>query len=398
MKSSGPSQADNAAVLLWRRLLEPAAAPLLEAAAECDTISAASLDRLRRQWPADLVAAAVELVRARRKAADKFPNASTLIADVVGVEQATSHLVAEHKARRFAAIGATDVIDLCCGIGGDAMNLARISQVTAFDRDPLKAWMTEQNARCETRIVDVTTIDCRRAVAHCDPSRRSARGRRHWRYEDYEPGPAFIEKLVLQSGAAAIKLGPGVDFDGLPNATEPEIELISEHGSLVQAVLWSGRLAIHHGQRTATMLPNEATLTGVPAPPPIGEMKAILLTVDPSVERAGLLNVLCDQLHVELIHPAAGLATSDKPISSPWVTSFELLAFMPWRPRRVQQWLREHRAGVVDVKTRGRVVDPDIVQRQLRGKGDEPFVVIILRLDRRVYALIARRLPNLAAE
>ncbi|MGB6164688.1 MAG: hypothetical protein WBF75_19385, partial [Pseudonocardiaceae bacterium] len=37
------------------------------------------------------------------------------------VEQASSEVIAEHRARRFA--GAVRVADLCCGIGGDLLAL-----------------------------------------------------------------------------------------------------------------------------------------------------------------------------------------------------------------------------------------------------------------------------------
>lgn len=64
---------------------------------------------------------------------------------------------------------------------------------------------------------------------------------------------------------------------------------------------------------------------------------------------------------------------------------------MPWIEKRVRAWLREHRAGVVEVKTRGRAVDPDALQNRLRGGGDEPYVVFVLRLGRAIEAIIARR-------
>ena len=84
---------------------------------------------LRKRFDAELVAAALDAVAGRRKAAVKFPGAVPPWGDPQAVEQATSGAVAACKARRFAGL---DIADLCCGMGGDAMALARV--------DPLEAW------------------------------------------------------------------------------------------------------------------------------------------------------------------------------------------------------------------------------------------------------------------
>ena len=60
-------------------------------AAACDPQDVASVGRLRKHADADRVGVALELVRARAKAVSKFPQqAQTILADVSGVEQATS--------------------------------------------------------------------------------------------------------------------------------------------------------------------------------------------------------------------------------------------------------------------------------------------------------------------
>ena len=100
---------------------------------------------------------------------------------------------------------------------------------------------------------------------------------------------------------------------------------------------------------------------------------------------------LSDQLAAPAIHPKLGLLSADEPIDSPWLTAFELQAHMPWREKRVRQWLRAHDAGLVEVKTRGRAVDPDPLQKRLRGRGNTSFTVFVLRWDRQRIAMIARR-------
>lgn len=80
----------------------------------------------------------------------------------------------------------SSVADLCCGIGGDAIALARAGiRVLAVDRDPVTAAVARENAEAlgltrlvEVREADVTEVD----VSGCDavfvdPARRGGRGR-----------------------------------------------------------------------------------------------------------------------------------------------------------------------------------------------------------------------------
>ncbi|NBC11043.1 MAG: class I SAM-dependent methyltransferase, partial [Planctomycetes bacterium] len=95
------------------------------------TAAQASLDdvavhaALRRLGRPELVRMAIELVTARRRAAGKLRHAGRIMADTAGVEQATGSDVARHKAGRFAELAPRRLVDLCCGIGGDAMALAQ---------------------------------------------------------------------------------------------------------------------------------------------------------------------------------------------------------------------------------------------------------------------------------
>ena len=378
----------------WQAILEDTHASLVRSAAGVDSSSPTEVERLRRGWSVDLVAAALQLVQARRKAAEKFGHAEQLLADTVGVEQATSLDVARHKAGRFAEHGVGRVLDLCSGIGGDAIALAEVADVLAVEVDPVRALMTRQNVMAMTghtpslAVADVTTLRVSGGVFHIDPSRRKG-VKRCRRIEDYQPGPAFYPHLIRQTQGGAIKLGPGVDLAALPPG---EVEFISRGGQLVQAVLWTGTMA--RRTRTATRVPGGHELTGQPGEPPIGPAGRYLFTVDPAVERAELLGELCDRLNLTAIHPSLGLLTADHVVDSPWLTPFQLIESMPWREGRVRGWLGAHGAGIVEVKTRGGAVNPDVVQRRLRGDGQQAFTVFILRHGRPIRVWITRRVSR----
>lgn len=387
---------DDQRLELWRALLQPEHSDLVEAAAAIDAHDAAALMRLRTRWPAELVQVAVELAEARRKAAEKFGEdvAARMVCAVSGIEQATSAAVARHKAQRFAALKPRRIVDLCCGIGGDAMALTQVAPTTAVDRSALRAWMAGRNAGCSTLVADATEADLTDAAVHIDPSRRSEHtGRRWMKYEHYQPGPAFLEQLVRSGHDVAIKLGPGVDIDALPLSDADELEFISECGTLVQAVLWTGRLAQHAGLRTATTLPHGAMFTGEPGLHiATDNFMKYVYTIDPAIERSGLLGAFVNETSLPALHPKVGLLTGGDLVDNPWLTAFEVVQVMPWRVGRVQRWLHEHRGGIVEVKTRGRVVNPDAMQRRLRGGGDRMYTVFVLRFDRSVCAIITNRL------
>jgi len=385
----------------WRRLVEPAAQPLLEHAAAIDPTDVSAVARLRRRWDKPLVDAALQLTAARRKAAGKFgERADRLVADPEGIEQASGATVARYKAQRLCEAEGGVVVDLACGIGGDAMGLVEAGVgVLAVDRDPLRAWMASRNAGCPAAATDVMSLALEGRLCHLDPSRRSEAGRSRSMQQSV-PAPEVIEVIRRQCAGLALKLSPAVDAAELPWAGE--LEFISDGGRLVQAVLWTRALAGvvpnggHHEpapSRRATRVNGEriTTLEGEPGPAPLGRMGRYLFTVEPAVERAGLMGSLCERHGIVSVHPSLGLLTGDEPVESDWLTGFELLAQMPWRLKHVRQWLRDNGGGLVEVKTRGRAVDPDRVQQQLRGDGDTPYTVFIMRWDQTRYALITRR-------
>lgn len=362
-------------------------ATLLQRIASLGEPAPADIARLRRDYEQGEVAAAIELIAARRRAGEKFGDrAARLIADREGVEMATSLAVGAHKARRFVDAGMREVADLCSGIGGDAMALSDGGlAVRAFDLDPVRAWMTAQNAGCGTECADVTARSFDGAAVHIDPARRTARGR-SWRLSELTPPIDAIERITRASSGAGVKLGPGLPRE---EGWAGELEFISEGGRLTNAVLWTGALDSGSARR-ATALPTGDTIAGPPDAPPIGALDTWLHTIDPSVERAQLLGALCARVGATMPHPQVGLITSGAPLDSPWLRPYELVEHTPWRERRVRDWLRAHDGGGVTIKTRGKAVDPDPLHRRLKGEGSTDYVVFVLRVGERVNAYITR--------
>jgi len=403
---------------IWHELLRPDHAPLVAAASSIDPHDAASIDRLRKGRSPEMVRAALMLTDARRNAAAKWPSetAGRLIADPQGVEMATSALAAAHKARRFVEVlgeGAL-VLDLCCGIGGDAMGLTAAGlKVLAIDKDDARSWMCAQNAGagCTRRACDVLDASLPDGPFHLDPSRRTESDtgevRRLFQIDDHWPGPSIWRTLIERHRDGAIKLGPGLDIEAvrrvLPPGVEHEIEIISERGRLTQAVLWVGRLARHaRGARTATLLHNHNPPTSLRAEaggcgePPGGPLRRYLIEADASIERAGLLLAAAHQTTMTTLAPGLGLLTGEAPAPGPLFSNFAVVATMPWIEKNARAWLKDHDSGIVEIKTRGRAIDPDHLQTSLRGPGSTRYTLFILRIGRSLDAIITLRVNQTA--
>lgn len=382
---------------IWAWAVSDDAAPLRDAVTP--GMGPGPLARLRGRWSAEQIAVVSELNAARDKARAKFPDrAGQLAADRPGVEMASSARAAAHKAARFVSVMGQDtaITDACCGIGGDAMAFADAGlTVLAIDTDPCRAWMAGHNARCPSRAADIRASRIGTPALHIDPARRNAQSRTR-QTDDFEPPLPDLLGLLGAAEAGALKLHPGVHADGLPPG---ELEIISESGRLTQAVLWTGRAAEH--ERRATLLAADGsthTLAGTPERPmettPVGPW---IHTFDPGVERADLAALLIESTGLGLVHPGTGLLAGERPCDSAWVRPFRVVEHMPWNFKGVRARLRDLDAGEVTVKTRGGLVDPDRLSRELRGRGERPLVLFAMRLGEQPIAIITERPEKVSA-
>src|SRR4051794_28806963 len=144
----------------FRRLLTPQGQSAVAAADGPDLTEASLLachQRLRKQYPEDIARAAVETVRLRRKAADKFSRADRMYFTREALEQSSGEAISRYRARRFGHF--KHIADLCCGIGGDLIGLSDVAHVTAVDADPLRLAMAAENVRAYQRANGVAFVD-----------------------------------------------------------------------------------------------------------------------------------------------------------------------------------------------------------------------------------------------
>ncbi|MFD2082224.1 hypothetical protein SAMN05421678_101553 [Actinopolymorpha cephalotaxi] len=410
---------------VFRALRGPAGQDLLaEAQAAYDERAAITLaTRLRRDHPADLVAAALTQAALRRRARTKFgADADRMFFTRDGLEQATTAGVAAHRAGRIAAVLGADeggpaggaaeraeparVADLCCGIGGDLLALARAGlAVTGFDRDPLTAEIARANladlanlatpagsgdpagrsvqAHARVEVADVTEVDrSPYAGVVADPARRSGRGR-VFDPADYSPPWSFVTDLL--TGTACVKTAPIIPHALIP--AEVEAEWVSEGREVKEAALWSGALrsrAEGSGEpvrRRATVLPAGTALTDAddPGDAPVSEPLGYLYEPDGAVIRAGLVTAVAPLVDGALVHPKIAYLTSARWVPTPFATAYRIEEVLPYDVKVLRRALRARDVGALTVKKRGVDVDPDVLRKRLAPRGSAAATLVVTR-------------------
>ncbi len=400
MPEAGSAAADGAADV--RALLTPEGAALMARLPAYDEATAlGTAERLRREGvPAGLAAAAMTQARLRARAAARLgPDAARTWLTQEGLEQATRRAVADRHAERFARLSLRSVADLCCGVGGDLLALARagLPRVVGVDRDPVTAAVARANAetfgvadRVQVRCEDVTTTSLVGLDAvFVDPARRGAHGRA-LDPRDWSPPFAFVLDAATRVDATGAKLAPGVPHAVLPAGAEAE--WVSDGGDVLECALWCGPLSTGVARR-ATLLPSGATLTGDGTrSAPAGPVGRYLVEPDGAVIRAGLVAEAAELVDGRLLDPTIAYVTTDAPPSTPFGSAYEVTDVLPFGVKRLRTLLRERGVGRVTVKKRGTAVTPEELRHQLRLTGDAEATVVLTRIAGEQSVLLVRPL------
>ncbi|WP_406442968.1 class I SAM-dependent methyltransferase [Streptomyces sp. NBC_01613] len=368
-------------------LLTPEGRALLDAVrgtAPADELAVAT--RLRRAHPAELVSAALGQARLRQRAAAKFgaEDAERMFFTPNGVEQSTRARVATYRAERLKAMGVASLADLCCGIGGDAIALARAGiRVLAVDRDPLTVAVARANADAlglaaliEVREADVMGVgtDGYDAV-FVDPARRGGRGR-IFDPEAYSPPLSWAVEAARKAPRAALKVAPGIPHEAVPG--EAEAEWISDGGDVKEAVLWFGT---EPGAVRATLLPGARTLLGKGLPDPqVRPVGRYLYEPDGAVIRAHLVAEVAEQLDGGLVDATIAYVTADELRPTPYATSYEITDQLPFNVKKLKALLRERGVGTLTVKKRGSAVEPEELRKKVKPQGPNAATVFLTRV------------------
>lgn len=397
-------------------LLTPEGLRLLDELGEIATTDAAAraVSRLRAAGHSpELVSAVVGQAHLRARARAKFEGfADRMLFTRAGLEQATRLPVAIHHARRLRAAHVQTVADLGCGIGGDALAFAGAGlSVHAVDADEVTAAIAAYNLAPFGDAVSVVHGQAEEQLPHerrqdaasssgdvdavwFDPARRTAGHRETQRVgaAQYSPPLEWVFDVAARM-PAGIKLGPGHDRDALP--ADAETQWVSDGGSVVELVVWTGRLARDGVRRSALVLRGD-DVHELTAPDDADDadaraLGAYLHEPDGAVIRARLIGDVARQLSGGMLDPHIAYITGDEAVTSPFVQSFRVRETLPAGTKALGAALRSRGIGTLEIKKRGVDVDPAALRRTLALRGDESATLILARVGTKRVAILADR-------
>jgi hypothetical protein len=395
---------------VFPQLLTPFGQDVLQAAValhpqEADYLSL--FTSMEKQYPAQLARAALETSIYRLKAAGKFPFADQLYFTREALEQASSYEIASYRAGRYRSF--SRIVDLGCSVGCDTLALAKIGGglVIGIDLDVLRLSMAQANLAAlglSDRSCFVRS-DLRMSLPFSkgpslglffDPARRE-QSQRLFSVHQYRPPLDVLQSWREDWPGLGVKVSPGIDLDEL-SGYPAEIEFISLHGELKEAVLWFGPLKTTW--RRATVLPGPHSLTSNDGEDrrlikpisdlPLSEPGAYLVEPDPSILRAGLVSKLGKMLQARQLDPSIAYLTTDGPVATPFGRGWEVEEWMPFGLKRLRAYLRQRNVGRVIVKKRGSPLEPKALAHGLRLKGDNQRVLFLTQMRGKPIVVIAK--------
>ncbi|WP_334123579.1 THUMP-like domain-containing protein [Glutamicibacter sp.] len=338
-------------------------------------------EKLRKEGhDPQVVRAVIAQSELRYKARVKFgPFADSLVFTPAGLEQATRLTIAGLHAQRFTKAGATHVADLGCGIGTDSIALASAGlQVTAVEKDETTAAATTLNLMpFENATVvhggaeetDLTGVD----GVWLDPARRtdiSGSTRRLFDPEAFSPPLSFVEKLVDSGLDVGVKLGPGLPHEAIP--ANAESVWISDHGSVIEACLWFGKLKRQDIVRAALVIDKDGAheLTSPVAAKEdstakVGELEAHIYEPDGAVIRSHLISTLLESTGGHLLDEHIAYFTHAEQISTPFARGYKVLAVHDYNVKKLRSWVKANGIGTLDIKKRGVDATPEELRKIL---------------------------------
>ncbi len=353
--------------------------------------------RLRHAGDAEL-SEAITQIECRRKCVTKLPeflsHRGIWFPSTIAAEQCTSEALARFHAS-LVPEGAT-VVDLACGLGIDAMAIARRAcSVVAIDLDPAKAECLNHNAktlgisnidaRCADAVEYVETTDERFDVAFIDPARRDNRGGRVYALKDCTPDVlAMLPAILRVAKRLIIKMSPMLDVThtlselgcsatihaiGTPKECK-ELVAICPAGPPQTPSQGEGLLKLV----ATTILPDNSIINYTPslpsnpeAPPFRGGMGGAderhLLEPWPSVMKIAPWDSLCHDFGVQQISADTHLFVSDMPPAGFPGDVWHIKRVCGFSKRDLAELRRDYRA--INVAARGIGMSADALRAKL---------------------------------
>ena len=356
---------------------------------------------LRRELASDRAMFILAQAGLQLRARKKFSRADSMLFTKLGLEQATSEPIAIFK--RSCLPKTQSVLDICCGIGGDAIGFSDLSRLAVVDQDETTLAYAKHNLEVYgagesgftalAQSFSDTSIPSD-AFVHIDPDRRTSG--RTVRAENFSPDLDTILRRLNPEQAACIKLAPATRLE-THIARPHQRHWIGHQRECKQQLLWlSPEMESQAGNRI-TVIDREGAATNLEIAEvherrivsPIGQY---LYEPHAAVLAADLVDSVAKRFQLGRLSVGSVYLTGEAIDPSPFLSGFRLIEQCSMKAKKIKVALQAHDVGVVEWKNRG--VDADAVAKikKIRTEGSKNATVILTRMGKQFVCLICERL------
>ena len=361
--------------------------------------------RLRKTISPSRAAIIMEQAKLRIRARRKFEHADQMFFSGKSLEQSTSSVIADYKAKRFA--GVQRLVDVCCGIGGDLISLAKLESTASvgIEKDPLIAHLSNANlaalnvanakVQCSSfEDFDVAPFD----GLHFDPDRR-VKGRTT-SGDLFAPSMSDIfSRLKHEQQLIAIKVAPATEVND--PAFPIQREWIGDWRECKQQVVWAGP-GIETATQMATIVAKDGTSfqfchreDALIDPPEVADaIPRYIYEPHASILAARLRDAVAARYSLRPISRSVAYLGSDSllPDVEPLLKGYRVDEVLPADLKVIQKKLTKMGVGQLVLKKRG--VDQVLADRVARLKltGEEKATMMLTRHHSNRRALLVTRI------
>ena len=346
----------------------------------------------------------ITLLKLRKKAKTKFSKADEMFFDSLSLEMATSEKIAEHIALRFE--GMKKVVDLTCGIGGNALFLAKNREVVAVDLEKTSIEMAKLNAEAydvsknmEFRVGNAFFhIDSDADAFFLDPMRNREGETKTRSFVNSQPRILEILPRIFKiSKNVCIKVSPAFDYKEIELFPEiPEIELISENNENKVALLCFGDFK--KNKRKATMfiedkkyeLADDEENISIPI---VEGFQKYIYEPNKAIIKAHLIDEIANEYGLLKINKDIAFLIKNSLIDEgkEKFRIFKVLKYKPFSLKELKKDLREMEFMAISVINRGTPLQPEKIIKDLKAKeGADAFILMTKLKNNKNYYVIAK--------
>jgi hypothetical protein len=372
---------------------------------------------LRKDTSATRCALVMEQAQLRIRGQRKFSRADKMFFTRRGYEQASGKRIAEYKASRFARL--ENVADVCCGIGGDLIELSRrarklkdrdslSTRTVGVELDELTCLFANRNLKVYSQSpkvasieqVDFADFDLKQLDGlHVDPDRRVAK--RTVQGNRFSPSLESVFERAPKQCSLAVKVAPATPWG---NYFPPEIqrEWIGDHRECKQQMLWLGEATDKPGHRTATCVHKDGSFSQISVAESdldqtmeVGDsVKQYIYEPHPAVLASKLTDFVAARHGLHRFTSSIAYLTGKSSVDDPLLTQFEVLDVFKLSLRQTHRVLKHLEVGEIEVKKRGIETVTAAQFIRLKLEGPNKATVFLTRLGKTRIAIVAKRMDN----